>query len=611
MNYLALSRLAAVFQTEVLLNTKRVAPYAMALLFAGNALLWWGWGPAAAHGWAVNSEFFIAGALPVYSFMTLPLFTAVMMADPVIRDFRMGVDPLVFSKPVTRAEYLLGKFCGNFFVLACCQAAFVLMLFVLQGFRKQGVIVGPVLVFPYLRHFVVFVVISHLVLAAFYFTVGTVTRNAKIVYGLAVCFYPLYIGYQVILLKSLPFRWRSALDPLLMNWRDKFPKGRSAEWFNQLAVTYDSDLIVNRVLMIAVAVICLTILCRRFSIADRSGSVEKLSMLNLSTFPARVYFDSERPPFTGNDEWDKSVSHEATKQQAIALPAIARENRGLRSSLNKLFSALEVEFQLLRAERVLVLFFPLAVFFCVLELAFYEVVPNGSYSAVYSSSTAGAILLFLVGITVFLTGELLHRDRELRIEPVLWATPAHNNVLLISKFLATSIVELSLVGIVGITAMAIQLMRGHTPVEVSAYLAVYSVILFPTMIFMTSISIALNVILRDKYVTYAVSIAIGAGLFYFYNTGFNHWIYNPALYQRWTYSEVTGGLGSGRILIHRIYCIAIASACLSLAHWTFERQSSKGLIVRGRPNGRAFAILLTTTSALVAAVTGYIVAVVQ
>ena len=81
----------AIFQNEVLLNSKRIAPYAMALLCAGNGLLWWGWGPATGRGWAVNSDFFIAGALPVYSFMTLPLFTAVMMADPAIRDFRTDI----------------------------------------------------------------------------------------------------------------------------------------------------------------------------------------------------------------------------------------------------------------------------------------------------------------------------------------------------------------------------------------------------------------------------------------------------------------------------------------------------------------------------------------
>src|SRR5687767_5255040 len=51
----------------------------MALLCAGNGLLWWGWGPATGHAWAVNADFFIALALPVYSFMTLPLFTALFL----------------------------------------------------------------------------------------------------------------------------------------------------------------------------------------------------------------------------------------------------------------------------------------------------------------------------------------------------------------------------------------------------------------------------------------------------------------------------------------------------------------------------------------------------
>src|SRR5260370_37369357 len=111
------TRFGAIFQNEVRLNSKRIAPYVMALLCGGNALLWWGWGPATGRGWAVNSDFFIAGALPVYSFMTLPLFTPLFMADPGIRDFLPGVDPLIFSKPISRAEYLLGLFFGKFFVL--------------------------------------------------------------------------------------------------------------------------------------------------------------------------------------------------------------------------------------------------------------------------------------------------------------------------------------------------------------------------------------------------------------------------------------------------------------------------------------------------------------
>src|ERR1041385_2214676 len=209
-------RFAAVAYNEVLLNSKRPAPYIVAALCAGNALLWWGWGPASSRGVATNSDAFIAGRLPPYSFLFLPLYTALIMADPAIRDVRTDILPLIFSKPISRAEYLLGKFSGNFLVLACCQSAFVLMLFVLQWIPKRGMIVQQTKFFAYLKHFVVFVVISHLVLAAVCFTVGTLTRNAKIVYGLGIAFYPLYIAYQTIFLSTLPWRWKLALDPLVM-----------------------------------------------------------------------------------------------------------------------------------------------------------------------------------------------------------------------------------------------------------------------------------------------------------------------------------------------------------------------------------------------------------
>src|SRR5687767_14549545 len=229
------TQFAAVFQTEVLLNSKRVAPYALMILFAAHAVLWWSHGPAVKLGWATNSDFYITRNLLGFSFLLgLPIFNAVIMCDPVIRDFRIGVDPLIFSKPISRASYLLGKFCGNFFVLVCCQSVFALTLLVLQGFRTSQMIVQPFKVWPYFKHFFLLVVITHLVMAAFYFTVGTLTRNSKIVYALAVCFYPLYISYAVFLLKELPARWGVLFDPMMLSSGLKGAGfNYSAEFLNQ------------------------------------------------------------------------------------------------------------------------------------------------------------------------------------------------------------------------------------------------------------------------------------------------------------------------------------------------------------------------------------------
>jgi len=562
-----LRNFAAVACNEVRLNSKRIAPYFMALLCAGCAVLWWGWGPFVNRGLAFNSDFAIAGILPPYSFLFLPLFTALFMADPVSRDFRFGIDPLIFSKPISRAEYLLGKFFGNFFVLTCCQSAMLVMWFVLQAVPKQGLVKLPgITVVPYIKHFLVLLVISHLGLAAFYFAVGVLTRNAKIVYGLGVAFYPVYITYQTVLLSSLPWSWKLGLDPLVMNrWNVHVPRS-SAEFFNQLVVTYDPDLIINRVVMILITAIVLTIVYLRFSTTERSEHVEPFSLLNLSTAAEGVYYPYSSPA-TRLDEFERpdykaDVSH-------VAIPEVVSVNDGIRANANKLIGALGVEFRLLWAERSLVVVMPLAIVLSILEVAFYSIPPDVSHSVAYATNTAKLLLLFLIGIAVFYTGEAMHRDREVKIEPVIWSTPVKNSVLLLSKWLATIVLTFSLVAAVGLLAIVIQLLRGNTPVDVSAYVRIYGVVLVPGIVFMTAFVVALNVLLRNKYAVYVITIGVGVGLFYLYNIGYNHWLYNPLLYQRWKYPDLI----SGKILAYRLYWLVLAVVCLGLADVLSERKS--------------------------------------
>ena len=568
MRTLLQTRFGAVFWNEVLLNSKRVAPYVLMILFAAHAVLWWGWGPAVNLGWATNSDYYIFRNLLGFSFLLgLPIFNAVIMCDPVIRDFRLGIDPLVFSKPITRAEYLLGKFLGNFFVLVCCQSVFTLTLFVLQIFRTSRMVVQPFRVVPYFKHFFFFVVISHLALATLYFVVGTLTRNAKIVYGLAVAFYPVYIAYQTILLKALPQNWRALLDPMLLNSGYSGGFGLSADYLNQLVISYSPTMMANRALMLMCAALGLTILYLRFAINERSQA-EKFTALNLSTADQGIYFDAAT--------LHETPSHLKVSSHVVdLLPSVTRANEGLSAFVEKLRAALDVEFRLLRAERSLVVLLPLVIVLSTLEIAFYRVVPEFSYSATYASNTANTLLLFIIGITVFYTGEAMHRDRELRIEPVLWSTPAPNSVILLSKFLVTVVLSFILIGLVGLTALVIQLVRGHSPVEITPFVLVYGFVLMPGAIFVAAVSVFLNVLLKNKYLAYVVSIGIAAGLFYFYSVGYNHWLYNPLLYRLWTYVDLTGaGNNQATILWHRVYCIAIAAACLALAHLLFERRST-------------------------------------
>jgi ABC-2 type transport system permease protein len=611
------TRFAAVFQNEVLLNSRRVAPYVLMLFAVFNAVLWsaglgatyYGQEVLAKYGrlWATNSDYYITHNFGGYALgiFGLPIFAALIMAEPVRRDFRLEIDALIFSKPVSRAEYLLGKFFGSFFVLVCCQASFAVTLVLLQVFPTSQMVVLPFRLLPYFKHFIMIVVITYVLFAAVYFTVGTLTRNPKIVYGLAIAYYPVSIFYGFFL-KDLPPRWRVILSPLMLKEVQIQTWERSPEWVDQLVVSYTPIMFANRALVILAAAVCLAIVCLRFRITEQPAKPENFSWLNLSAGSEVLYFDppilQPTPGHTASDVG--SVRVEKAEAKATAVPSVSSSNTGLRANLAKLAAAVGVEFRLLRAERSLIVITPLAVFLPNLELAFYTVVPEGSYSATYAAGTARTLLFFLVGMTVFYVVESMQREREVRIEPVLWAKPTPNSVLLLSKFLATFLLMLSVIAIAGLTAIAIQLLRGHAPVELYPYLVIYSVILIPSIVFMAGVSILLNVVLREKYLAYVVIVGVGAGLFYLYSQGYNHWLYNPTLYQLWNYPDLTGaGSNQSIILIQRLYCIAVATLCLSLAHLFFQRKSTKGFQVDGRLSAAAWSTLTAVVSVIIALIT--------
>jgi ABC-2 type transport system permease protein len=559
------TQFAAVFTNEVLLNIKRVAPYVLMAFFASNAVLWWGWGPAVGRGWATNAEFYIQRNMGAFSFILgLPIFTAVIIGDAVIRDFRLGLDPLIFSKPVGRGSYLLGKFLGNFFVLVCCQSAFAITLFLLQWVPFSGMVVLPLRIVPFFKHFLFIVVISHLVLAAIYFAAGTLTRKPKVVYGLAACFYPAYIAYQ-LLLKNLPGIVGVITDPL--GWSVQFGLGpgiwqMSSAFLNQYVVTYGVAAYVNRASMIIMASLCLLIVYLRFRIDPmETRSAALFPRMMLSEVPDRIAYSSPSVLF------DLPIAASPARDQ-IRLPKVT-STQGVEATLFRIIGAIGVEFRLLRAERSLLLFLPVVIFFSFFSVPFSRISSEVSYSVIAATNTTNSLLLCFACMIVFYMGEIMHRDREVKIEPVVWSTPAPNSVLLLSKCLAMTLLAFSLAMLGGATAICAQILRGYTPVDLSAYFIINGVVVVPSIIFMIAMVVALNVLLRNKYASYVIAVGTGAGLFYLYSIGYNHWLYNPLLYKLWTYADLT----TPTILTQRLYCLALAAACLVLAHIFFERKS--------------------------------------
>ena len=146
-------------------------------------------------------------------------------------------------------------------------------------------------------------------------------------------------------------------------------------------------------------------------------------------------------------------------------------------------------------------------------------------------------------------------------------------MLLLSKFWSTLLLTLALILVVALITIILQGVKHNGPIELSAYLRIYCIVLIPNAIFLAAAALALNVLLRDRYLTYAAAIGTCAALFYLYTQGHNHWLYNPLLFQLWNYGDLIGGANYRRILDNRPYVLSLAFLFIGLAHLLYQRKS--------------------------------------
>lgn len=565
--------LGAVTRSDVRFNVTRAAPYAVMLVFIGNALLWWGAGPAPSRGWATNSDVFIVGMFTVFSFMTLPFFVALIMGDPVIRDFELGIDPLVFSKPVKRFEYLLGKFLGNFAVLVACEACFALTLLLLQATPLEGMLTVAPRVTPFVKHFLVLIVLSSLPLAMLSFVVGTLTRSVKLVYAATTLVYVLYGAWQVVVLRSLSPTWRVALDPLLMNWSDAH-KVAPAAIINDLEFGYGLDVAVNRALAVLVSTLLFALLYARFSplpAAPPVGSV--LSFGGVKHRGPRGRARRSRPPgpssTASTDVPARPVVAPATGARARRHTERQRVRGQWATSLGAQFN---IELRAIAAERSVVVLLPLAVVFCLVDAAYLDA-PGTLPSASYATSVAVPLLIACTAITIIYLGESMARERTLRIEPLVWAAPVSNAALLLAKLAATLVLALVVTSLVMAGGAGIQVAHGHGPITLGPFALVSAVIVLPTLLFAIAATLAVNVAVHDKHAAYAACLAIVGLMYWLLTHGYDGPWYNIPLLGRWTLDQLSQA-GSPRtfVLLHRGYVLVLTMVLSSASLAAFARR---------------------------------------
>jgi ABC-type transport system involved in multi-copper enzyme maturation permease subunit len=464
----------------------------MAFASAGSTSFRIGAGPGGIGNVHLNAPGVIASQLGVLSMISM-LLVAVFIAGAVLRDSETGIADLLYATPLRKLDYLLGRFLAGF---AVCLLIFgVITLAMMLGSRLPGIDperLGAFSLWPYAWSFAVLVVPNLLFVAALLMLLAAVTRSMIMVFAGVVAFIVLWAMAAALGAGNGSVGGGGSmsvlLDPFGVRVLSQLMRYFSGAQLNTELPPLGGLLLANRLLWTGAA---------------------------LAMFGATVALFKPQRAGTGRRLFGKAPA-QATP---AAAPAPARRMQAVRRIAPR-FDASSVAAQawhLLRFEvRGVMRSLP---FLVMLLLAIANFIANHTIGGMRFDSVpypltrlmledlAGSMNSVLVLVLLFYSGELVHRDRQLKTADVSDATPLPNWVPLLSRAGALGAVVLVFLSAGAVVAIAIQLVKGGAPVELGLYVrgtlinAVYFILAGLALL-------ALQALADNKYAGYVLGAAL-------------------------------------------------------------------------------------------------------
>lgn len=494
---------------------------------------------------------------------------ASMVASSVTRDFELDSWQVVFASPVPWRGYLLGRFIGSL-LAACLCYAFVIpgLIAGAHGPWTSGII-GPFNPWHYLYAFCVLAIPNLFVLSALLFAVSTLTRKTLAAYAGAVLIFVLFnLGNAAINQESMePFVFLVDLFGIsTLNLTTRY--WTPYELNTQLAPLAGA-LLWNRLVWLAVGVAALAWTLARFNPYPRSPQTKA----NVSS-EARVRKVDERPIVT--PVHDRSTAREQFfGRTALEVHAVIRS----------------------------IPFLVLVILGFVNAWALASLVDPilGAPPLLLTRVAVGALgtglTLPLLIVIAYYAGELVWRERQVKLDQIVDAMPARNPVFLFSKLLALWTVVAVLLAVTVAAMLVLQLVKG-TPIDAAMYLREMSYIGLP-FLWVGALALICQVLSPNKYlgmlfmvIYIAVSLA-GPAVFD-----------KPSLLVPGTHPTTSmSGLANSTFyrlegLKYDLYWAALSVVLVVLAHLLWRRGTDEGIGKRLRVARRRIGVPQAVTLAV-------------
>ncbi len=422
-----------------------------------------------------NAPYVVQNFYAIASILTL-LMTAAFSNNAAIRDFQHNTHQMIFSLPVSRWGFILGRFWGS--TLVAMIPSLGVSLGVLLGKYMPWVDAerfGPVNLEAHWNGIFCFVIPNTIFIACLLFPVGLLFRSTTVSF-LAALGFIVASGVAGAFTSDLKNEvYAALLDPYggaAFNYMTKY---WTVAERNSQSLGLTGVLLMNRLIWLGLGAVAFLGLASRVTLGEKQGRKAK----------------------------KLAVAEEAPKAQGLPN---TRASWAGSPGLAQFVGAFKFEWRSLVKTPAFIVILAAALLNATTSLvfSFREAYGNKSFPVTYEVAEIiqGTLYPFLVAIITFFAGQLIWRERDERVDEMQDSLPMRDWLLYAAKFSALAATVVTILSTAVLDGVIVQAFSGYTRFQPAVYFGQIFVRDLSAMLFLSVAAFFFHVISPNKYVGY-------------------------------------------------------------------------------------------------------------
>jgi ABC-2 type transport system permease protein len=498
-----------------------------------------------------NSPFAIANTLEIMSIFAVFIMAA-FVSNVVVRDDDTGYGPIVHATRVSTFDYLFGRFTGAFAV-GCLAFAGVPLAMLVGSFMPwlDPDTIGPFRPGDYAYVYTVLCVPTLLMMAAFCFALATMTRSMVATYVGVVALLMIYFVSTAFFRRPEYERIVALIEPFGIGAFTQATKYWTAAERNTQLPPVAGLILWNRLIWLGAGMLLLAAAGARYK---RGAKTAKKVRLKPDPMSVESGFRRTTPTITTT-----------TRTQLLALARI---------DMAAVFRS--------------------PAFFVLLAFGFLNSIaglwfanedlygnPFYPVTRIMIQTLNGAFAIVPLIVAIYYAGDLVWRDRELRLDEMLHASPAPDWAFALPKIVAIALVLFATVAASVVGALVVQTLRGFGHYELDKYLVWYVIPWAVDVTLIAVLAIFIQVLVPHKFVGWLAMLLVIVAQIVLAQLGYEHNLYQYASAPAVPLSDMNGqGHFAATAAWFRAYWSAIALLLVVLTYGLWRRGWSGSLRAR-------------------------------